>query len=377
MGLSNEKPTQCEIIQNSQTETLYTHDLGKKNCSQIVFSDEGFDMQVATKTMMRVIYKRENGVIEGLEILKCVDDEIKERVKFNKINIDQLRKFLELITDLNLGEISDRKIKLKGIWDDATKKEMNQLLQSVEGIELVEKLLSDGLVTSKDIVNTGYRRKSLNEMRRLINEKEYWKVYGEEKKKSENVKIDTSKPEKVLQYFFMKNQWIFGYGLDYRFQSILQKEWQTSNTSVVGKGAEWSDFLLGDKFFTTFVEIKTPETSLFKDTNNRANTWHLSTDLMDAVSQILEHKSSGQIKLSHEELKIGSNGNKFYQQAYDSKVILIIGNLVELESSKNDFEREVKKKTFELFRRDSRNIEILTYDELLTRAEFIVNDNSD
>jgi len=37
----------------------------------------------------------------------------------------------------------------------------------------------------------------------------------------------------------------------------------------------------------------------------------------------------------------------------------------------------IKRKTFELYRRNSRNIEIITYDELLTRAKFIVNDNNE
>lgn len=32
----------------------------------------------------------------------------------------------------------------------------------------------------------------------------------------------------------------------------------------------------------------------------------------------------------------------------------------------------MKRKTLELFRRDSRNVEIITYDELLERASFIV-----
>jgi hypothetical protein len=35
----------------------------------------------------------------------------------------------------------------------------------------------------------------------------------------------------------------------------------------------------------------------------------------------------------------------------------------------------IKKKTFELFRRNSRTIEIVTYDELLERAKFIVSDS--
>ncbi len=40
--------------------------------------------------------------------------------------------------------------------------------------------------------------------------------------------------------------------------------------------------------------------------------------------------------------------------------------------SANDNEKRIKEKTFELYRRDSRNIKILTFDELLERAKFIV-----
>jgi len=55
-----------------------------------------------------------------------------------------------------------------------------------------------------------------------------------------------------------------------------------------------------------------------------------------------------------------------------SKIILIIGNWNELEESNNDLEKKIKRKTLELFRRDSRNIEIITYDELYERTKFIV-----
>ncbi|MBK6340391.1 MAG: hypothetical protein IPF63_12640 [Bacteroidetes bacterium] len=43
----------------------------------------------------------------------------------------------------------------------------------------------------------------------------------------------------------------------------------------------------------------------------------------------------------------------------------------ELENSSNTLEKEIKKKTLELFRMDSRNVEILTFDELYERACFI------
>lgn len=97
----------------------------------------------------------------------------------------------------------------------------------------------------------------------------------------------------------------------------------------------------------------------------------MSTKLIYAVSQILEQKAAGQIKLESE--PYNSQEEKITQKGYDSKCILIIGNLdTEIQKSRDSYKvKEIKKKTFELFRRDSRNIEILTYDELYLRAYHI------
>jgi len=95
----------------------------------------------------------------------------------------------------------------------------------------------------------------------------------------------------------------------------------------------------------------------------------LSLLLIEAVSQILEHKASGLIRLDNKQYL---KGEPVKQKAYDSKVILIIGDWKELEKSTNSLEKEIKIKTLELFRRDSRNVEILTFDELYQRACFIV-----
>jgi hypothetical protein len=41
--------------------------------------------------------------------------------------------------------------------------------------------------------------------------------------------------EKRWQSFFESNSWIFGYGLDYRFLNIIQKEASVSNVDLDGK----------------------------------------------------------------------------------------------------------------------------------------------
>ena len=187
-----------------------------------------------------------------------------------------------------------------------------------------------------------------------------------------------TKDEIAWQHFFNENQWIFGYGLDYRFQGILQKEFHASDTDAAGKEDVRADFLLGDNNFTTFVELKLPNTELFGKGKNRSNSWRLSNKLIDAVSQILEQKASGQIKIEETKELWNDKGENISQHAYDAKTILIIGNWNEVENSQEPSKiKEIKRKTFELFRRDSRNVEILTYDELYNRAKFIVNQHSE
>lgn len=52
-------------------------------------------------------------------------------------------------------------------------------------------------------------------------------------------------------------------------------------------------------------------------------------------------------------------------------MILIVGSWDQVKDDV-DLVKQTKIKTFELFRRDSRNVEIITFDELFERAKFIV-----
>ena len=65
-----------------------------------------------------------------------------------------------------------------------------------------------------------------------------------------------------------------------------------------------------------------------------------------------------------------ASGELIGRMTVDPKSILLIGSNGQFSGTEK--ERTIKLRTFELFRRDSRNIEILTYDELYERAKFIV-----
>jgi len=174
--------------------------------------------------------------------------------------------------------------------------------------------------------------------------------------------------EPEWQAFLEKNEWIFGYGLRYRYLAILQRECHVSGTDLDGKNSVISDFLVSDTRFTKLVELKRPDTPLFKSGKNRSEAWQLSGELTDAVSQILCQKAHWELASQSNCYK--SDGNKITESTYDVDCILLIGTSEQF--SGDDKESDIKRKTIELYRRNMRNIEIIFFDELLDRARFIV-----
>ena len=354
--LITEDRQQYFVVSEKASATLYETNGGRQKIQASVLDAEG---KVPVIYISRINVKTGNVANSG-EHQICLYPEVAEKLyhflgkvkSIDYTNPNSFKVSTESLLELDENPICDSDSYLYALKKDP------------KCADIIEKLVNEGAITSKDIVNTSFRKKELGIFKKLIDESDYWKTYA-----SEN-SISSTSEEKIWQIFFEKNEWIFGYGLDYRFQTILQRESHISDSELDGSNNVIADYLLGDKKFTTFVEIKKPSTPLFGSAKNRSNSWRLSNDVVYSVSQILEQKASGLIKLD----KPGYDyaGNPINQKAYDSKVILIIGHWKQLEESSNPHESEIKKKTFELFRNDSRNIEILTYDELYDRARFIV-----
>lgn len=362
--------TDEDVILNSKLEHLYNHDFNDGRFFQVVFSDENeTHIKLAARTCLKVIYLKEKDDIEGFEIIKLVSNREKERVKLSKFNLQQLTCFLEFIKELDFKDITKRRISLAddelSVLDTETKAKIATLLSGDDGSDVVYELLDKGLITNQDLVNTGYRKHQLELFESLL-------YNGGLSQYKIQIGTPNTKDETAWQHFFQSNEWIFGYGLDYRFQGILQKEFHASTSNAAGREEVIADFLLGDKKFTTFVELKLPTTELFSKSKNRSNCWSLSNSLIDAFSQILEQKASGQIKVETSKELIGDDYEEITQRAYDSKTILIMGSWSQINNDPLGIKR-IKEKTLELFRRDSRNVELVTYDELYERARFIVH----
>jgi hypothetical protein len=185
--------------------------------------------------------------------------------------------------------------------------------------------------------------------------------------------------ELFWQDFFSENDWIFGYGLNYQFLHLLQEQPDYGGRTYKGTGSQKGDYLMhtpADLKFTVLVEIKTPATKLLSYTkseprqvkNPRNDVWLLSSDLLGAVSQIQVNCRTWSIDSQRSDnTRLLEKENTF---TVEPKGILIIGNTKEL------LRDESIASCFESFRRNINNPEIITYDELYKRAEFIVSNKS-
>lgn len=180
--------------------------------------------------------------------------------------------------------------------------------------------------------------------------------------------LSQAKNEKYRQSFFESNEWIFWYGLDYRFMKIIDRETNTGHSATTWR--DWNgdlDFLWETSKFTVLVELKKPDSEILGYKKDRTVNWTVHQDLSNAVSQCLWYKAQRLESYLHKQY---IDWKKVSLKAKDPKVILIYWNLKQMDWI-DDQETDLKLETFELFRRNLRNIEIITYDELYERWEFI------
>lgn len=241
-------------------------------------------------------------------------------------------------------------------------KELSKMIQE-SGLsdETIRKSLSDKRKDSLDIFQS-----LLNETTAITEYKEKFSIreLGE---------------ECVWHHFLKNNPWILGLSVDIRFIRDFYPETNSGISNTDGKGSPEVD-MTGIRDYTVLIELKTSETLIFtekKRSSSRANTWSFSDDFIDGVSQCLGQKFDWDKGHKSKDLTDPKNGTVLSQdkiRTVDPKTIFIIGNKEkEIPEDRNTAHNFLKRDTFERFRRNNRNIEIVTFDELYERAYFIVH----
>ena len=172
--------------------------------------------------------------------------------------------------------------------------------------------------------------------------------------------------EEDWQNFFENNTWIFGYGLRYQILRIIKGQANYGGMNYSGRGQQRGDFLTSTEAetkFTCLVERKKPTTDLLQKKEYRNGAISISAELAGAIAQVQANCAHWEITDARTEENLEAMKNVY---TVSPKGIVVVGSTAELDTF-------VKRNSFERFRRELRNPEIITFDELFERAKYIVN----
>lgn len=320
--------------------SLYEKALTYFNCFKVAFG-QIMHSELAKKFKLVYRYSYEQSIQDGsfLNIQKELKDQ-------NIVHLD------DMIKNIREDELFSAEIKR------SLQNEVNNLKQENLGFQKALAKFLNGTLKKEELLEMSHRVEQL--------------IVFEDMLKDVEGKIS----ERDWQEFFEENKWIFGLGLNYIFNAPLDgKKLETTvvGTSVLGSGKR-ADALLrttGIIQSLSFGEIKTHRTNVLKRVSApyRADSWAISDEFAGGIAQVQRTVQKSLMNIS-EQLII--NDDEGYRQQdpiylYKPKAFLVIGSLEEFKNEKG-FINESKFSSFELFRRSISDIEIITFDELYSRA---------
>lgn len=181
-------------------------------------------------------------------------------------------------------------------------------------------------------------------------------------------------PEKAWQKLLETNPWVLGIGLGGQLLTSWQLEQTVVGRSIKGVGKR-ADALLrtaGIVRSMVFAEIKHHQTNLLGE-EYRAGCWSPSKELAGAVVQVQQavHLASRELG---DYIQDQSSGGELLPTGtflLQPKSFVILGSLDQLTGSIGGAISD-KVRSFELFRRSLHDPEVITFDELVARAEWHV-----
>lgn len=159
------------------------------------------------------------------------------------------------------------------------------------------------------------------------------------------------------QDFFNENPFILNMAFGYPVIKVRDQA-SVGGRKLSGDGEKITDFLVKNSLTnnTAIFEIKTPQTPILNKTTFRDGVYTPSADLSGSINQALDQKYQFQKQIA----QIKDNTRLYDIESYAVHCCLVIGKAPDGDD---------RKKSFELFRRNSKDVEIVTFDELLEKLK--------
>ncbi len=163
--------------------------------------------------------------------------------------------------------------------------------------------------------------------------------------------------EDTWQELFNQNPFILSLAFGYPAIKISDQA-SVGGKRLTGDGEKITDYLIKNGITNNLalIEIKKPSSALLNKTAYRGSVYCASTELTGSVTQVLDQ--CYQLQQNIASIK---NNNRIYDiESYAVNSILVIGTMPSNED---------EKKSFEMYRRNSKNVQIITFDELLLKLK--------
>nr|WP_179535249.1 Shedu immune nuclease family protein [Actinopolyspora biskrensis] len=220
-----------------------------------------------------------------------------------------------------------------------------------------------------DVIALKHRRSVVDQMRRWLENEEEFNAAA----------AKSNGPERAWQELLENNPWILGVGLGGKLYTSWDKrklEQDVTGRSVKGVGKRVDALLRTTGLISslTFAEIKHHRTQLLdKKGDYRAGCWKPSDEVAGAVVQAQQTAHLACSSLDEYLPDTSSEGERLPSGTFllRPRSFVIVGTLNQLTGSEGGAVLD-QVRSFELFRRNLSEPEIITFDELVARAEWHV-----
>ncbi|CAB0519340.1 hypothetical protein FRC0337_01614 [Corynebacterium diphtheriae] len=324
----------------------------------------------AGRTQLRLNVAKEAGVVREIVFQRAHtadNGNIKEILKLDRI---QSQKLIELIRVLDHIPVEGAK---KTLEDDTLQALINapeSLREVYEQDPDILRELVESDATAEDIIALQRRKEVVETMHSWLEDESVFSTAADR----------AGGKEKAWQRLLEANPWVLGIGLGGQLYTswVPEKLEQSVVGHKVNSAGKIVDALLetnGAIRSMAFAEIKHHKTPLLKQVEKsyRSGVWAMSDQFSGAVIQAQQtvHLAVGELEETLP--KFDSDGARTGETTYvvQPRSFLIIGVLDELKGESGGV-NDSKLKSFELFRRNLASPEVLTFDELVARAEWHV-----
>ena len=172
--------------------------------------------------------------------------------------------------------------------------------------------------------------------------------------------IATTSQEPEWQRFFEKNPFILNMAFGYPIV-VVKGRASVGGRAFSGRGEKFTDFLVKNSMTNNaaIVEIKTPAAKLLNTTAYRSDLFVPSIELSGGINQALDQKH----RFERQIVYFKDNSRNEDIETYSIQCCLIVGRIPA---------DEMMLRSFELFRSNSKDVKIITFDELLTKLRSLL-----